>query len=468
MKKLKIFSGIFAVLALALSFALPARALTPTVDVTGSYVFDVEYLGGHYAHNVSLTQNGAGNLSGNGSSGAYTWVITSGSVSGNSIDFLANYTATADAVVPLTTMHVLGSVAANGTMSGTWSDNYGGGSRSGSWSSTSGTADLLGTLAAEDFGVVNYDTGLGMLKGYSAGFGLDDATFADAASVVVRLYAAGDVLLQTNTFDITNTPLITGDQISSPFDVSGNFDYATDGYWTNVRQSQYGQSVPATKVVATVTLENGKVLTATNTNLSGDPTTIYPAATYTITATAGAHGSISPSGSVVVTSGNNQTFTITPDSGYHVADVLVDGSSVGAVSARTFTNVTANHTISATFAVNTVTNYTITSSAGANGSISPLGAVNVPSGNNQTFTITANSGYHISDVLVDGSSVGAVSTRTFTNVTANHTISATFAANQTNGGPQTKAACKNDGWMSFSNPSFKNQGQCIAYFNLHR
>src|SRR5262249_16852403 len=51
--------------------------------------------------------------------------------------------------------------------------------------------------------------------------------------------------------------------------------------------------------------------------------------TFTITASAGANGSISPSGSVVVTQGANQTFTITPNSCYHVSDVLVDGSSVG-------------------------------------------------------------------------------------------------------------------------------------------
>lgn len=71
--------------------------------------------------------------------------------------------------------------------------------------------------------------------------------------------------------------------------------------------------------------------------------------TYTITASAGPNGSISPSGSVTVNQGSNKSFTITPDSGYSIDDVLVDGSSVGAVSSYTFTNVTQNHTISATF-----------------------------------------------------------------------------------------------------------------------
>jgi len=71
---------------------------------------------------------------------------------------------------------------------------------------------------------------------------------------------------------------------------------------------------------------------------------------FTITASAGANGSIVPSGSVSVTSGTNQAFTITPSAGFHVDDVLVDGGSVGAVTSHTFNNVTANHTIAASFA----------------------------------------------------------------------------------------------------------------------
>lgn len=138
------------------------------------------------------------------------------------------------------------------------------------------TTDLSGELSAEDFGVVDYDTGNGQLKGYTAGFGVSDATFASSTSVVVQLYSGG-TLLQTNTAILSKFNAdITGTQFSSPFDVSGTFNYAADGYWTNERESQYGQSLPATKVVATVTLANGKVVTAENTNLVGDPSTIYP------------------------------------------------------------------------------------------------------------------------------------------------------------------------------------------------
>ena len=69
-----------------------------------------------------------------------------------------------------------------------------------------------------------------------------------------------------------------------------------------------------------------------------------------IIATAGDNGRITPTGDVAVPKGESKTFTITPDSGYHIKDVLVDGKSVGAVSTYTFENVVDNHTIHATFA----------------------------------------------------------------------------------------------------------------------
>lgn len=70
---------------------------------------------------------------------------------------------------------------------------------------------------------------------------------------------------------------------------------------------------------------------------------------YTIKATAGAGGSISPSGNVSVREGGDQTFTITPDKGYAVANVKIDGKSIGAVKSYTFENVSSPHTIEAIF-----------------------------------------------------------------------------------------------------------------------
>ena len=154
--------------------------------------------------------------------------------------------------------------------------------------------------------------------------------------------------------------------------------------------------------------------------------TQVPGEQFTITASAGDNGSISPSGTVTVPSGQNQGFTITPSAGFQVADVLVDGVSVGTVTSYTFTAVTANHTISVSFTEASGEQFTITASAGDNGSISPSGTVTVPSGQNQGFTITPSAGFQVADVLVDGSSAGAVTSYTFTAVTANHTISVTF------------------------------------------
>lgn len=296
------FVGSFGVVATAFAAA-------PAWNTTGSYVVDMHYLGSDNNHDVVLTQDALGNLTGHGGSPAgantYTWVITSGTVSSSTIDFFANYTATADAVMPQTVLHVTGTIAADGTISGTWSDNYQGGARTGALTTVSGNATAIAsateTLSAQDFGVVNYDTGLGILKGYSAGFGLTNATFAGAQSVVVQLFAS-TTLLQTNTAILPKFNAdITGTQFSSPFDVSGNFQYAADGYWTNVHQSQFGQSLGATRVVATVKLADGTVVTAENDTLAGDPTTIFATTTPPVAST-----TASISGEVYNDLNNNQ------------------------------------------------------------------------------------------------------------------------------------------------------------------
>ncbi len=239
-------------------------------------------------------------------------------------------------------------------------------------------------------------------------------------------------------------------------------------------------------------------------NFTRSATTTY----YTISASAGTGGSISPSGGVSVSSGSSKSFTITPASGYTISNVTVDGQSVGAVNSYTFSNVTANHTIAATFAQSssgtttytlttatagtgsgtitsnpsgtvlasgtavtitaapdsnsvfagwggdcafagtsttcrgtmtrninvtatfnaktTTSSHTISAYAGYGGTVSPSGSVSVASGSSKAFTITPKTGFSIRYVLVDGVNVGAVSSYTFSNVTANHTIRAYF------------------------------------------
>ena len=94
--------------------------------------------------------------------------------------------------------------------------------------------------------------------------------------------------------------------------------------------------------------------------------------TYTISASAGANGSITPGGAVTVAYGGSQHFSIVPATGYHVADVLADGVSAGAVTSYAFTNVAADHTLAASFALNT---YTITAMTGSTVDTSYSGTV---------------------------------------------------------------------------------------------
>ena len=142
----------------------------------------------------------------------------------------------------------------------------------------------------------------------------------------------------------------------------------------------------------------------------------------TISVTQTANGAISP-GTENVNYGSSATFTITPSVGYHIVSVSVDGASVGSGSTYSFSSVTAPHTITATYAINT---YTITTSAGVGGSISPSSPT-VNYGSSQTITISSNAGYAIASVIVDGSQVATTSSYTFSSVTAAHSISATFS-----------------------------------------
>jgi hypothetical protein len=152
----------------------------------------------------------------------------------------------------------------------------------------------------------------------------------------------------------------------------------------------------------------------------------FEADTFNITASAEANGAVSPAGATAVNKGSNLTVTITPNTGYKVLKLVVDGATLAPATSYTFSNVTANHSITAYF---TPIVYTIKASATTGGTITPYGTANVNYGASQNYTIAAALGYHIVDVTVDGASQGAVSSYSFTNVTANHIIAVTFAAN---------------------------------------
>jgi hypothetical protein len=190
----------------------------------------------------------------------------------------------------------------------------------------------------------------------------------------------------------------------------------------------------------------------------------FSANTYTVTASAGSGGSITPVGTATVNSGTSQTYTITPAAGYAIADVKIDNVSVGAVPSYTFSNVSASHTISASFAIKS---YTVTASSGTGGSISPVGTATVSSGASQTYTITPAAGYAIADVKVDNVSVGAVSSYTFSTISASHTISATFSASTTVTNLLTNSGFESGnltGWVYSGSVSANNQSKASGNY----
>ena len=142
-----------------------------------------------------------------------------------------------------------------------------------------------------------------------------------------------------------------------------------------------------------------------------------------ISASAGTGGSISPSGTVKVKYGDDKGFTITPNEGYDIQSVTVDGQNKGKITSYTFEDIKEAHSISATFVKKT---FKITASADTGGSISPNGTTTVSYGDSKTFTFTPNQGYKVKSVVVDGVNKGEMTSFTFSNVKAAHSISVTF------------------------------------------
>ena len=143
----------------------------------------------------------------------------------------------------------------------------------------------------------------------------------------------------------------------------------------------------------------------------------------TLTSLANMGGSIAPSGAVEVPSGEDLTYTMTPDSGYEVSDVLVDGISVGSVDQYTFQSISTDHNIEVYFKVES---FTLLSTAGKGGSISPEGSAEVFRDGGQTFSISPEAGYRIARLLVDGQEVTASNNFSFSQVSADRSIHAEF------------------------------------------
>ncbi|MEY2550736.1 MAG: trimeric autotransporter adhesin, partial [Verrucomicrobiota bacterium] len=144
------------------------------------------------------------------------------------------------------------------------------------------------------------------------------------------------------------------------------------------------------------------------------------AQSYTLTYTAGPNGSITGTSPQTVNSGEDGTpVSAVPDTGYH----FVDWSDSSIANPRTDTNVTADISVTANFAINT---YTLTYTAGSNGSITGTSPQTVNyGGDGTTVTAVPDTGYH----FVNWSDAVTTASRTDTNVTADISVTANFAIN---------------------------------------
>ncbi|MBO4615509.1 MAG: choice-of-anchor J domain-containing protein, partial [Bacteroidales bacterium] len=177
-----------------------------------------------------------------------------------------------------------------------------------------------------------------------------------------------------------------------------------------------------------VTLNNNSY-TINNITANQTVNVTFSQLSYTINATAGNGGSISPAGQSTVNCGDDITYTITPNNGYMVASLTVDGQNVGSQSSYTFNDVDANHTISATFEQIPAGQITIVVNADAEGgTVTPTGTQTITSGSNFTITVTPDNCHTIGAVTVNGTAVtlNANNQYTIQNVTTEQTVNVTF------------------------------------------
>lgn len=218
-------------------------------------------------------------------------------------------------------------------------------------------------VSAEEYSIHTLDGGVSVTDGSTLTVGcnygvyIEDGTFtvddsstftADAAVAAVCVVDTSTTKTQSETLNVSSTLVPSGTEIASAIGDTSGYGYT---YWSivtsgNTLSATNENSTPATLSNAVGELTLKKTSTPSSHHSSGGSSSTT---SYTITATAGENGSISASGKVSVVKNSDKSFTITPDSGYAVSDVLVDEVSVGAVTSYTFENVAKNHTITASF-----------------------------------------------------------------------------------------------------------------------
>ena len=149
-----------------------------------------------------------------------------------------------------------------------------------------------------------------------------------------------------------------------------------------------------------------------------------PPDSYVVTVNCGEHGTVTP-GAADYESGTEVTFTVTPDSGYRVKSVTLDGKAVTLTNGKYTFKVTANCTFEAEFEAIPADRYTVTVKCGEHGTVTP-GTADYESGTEVTLTVTPDSGYRVKSVTLDGKAVMLTNGKYTFKVTANCTFEAEF------------------------------------------
>lgn len=218
---------------------------------------------------------------------------------------------------------------------------------------------------------------------------------------------------------LTSSPVTTGTQ---PYTYQW-FQKIPGGEYTQVGSDSKGYIFPGSatsgdwEFLLQVTDSTGSGVNSTTLYL-----TVNPIPNYTITVTQSTHGTITP-GTTSVSRGNNQSFTISPDIGYQIADVFVDGRTIGIATSYLFSAVETDHTITATFTSGVGTCFINVESS--HGSPCPSAQVNAGSSFNAWVTSPEGDTNHqwiCTGYSIDGAQPVSGTSFAFVNIQANHTI----------------------------------------------
>ncbi len=310
------------------------------------------------------------------------------------------------------------------------------------WSASTGVswATISSGASGTGSGTVSYSVAANTGSARTAAFTVAGKTFS--------ISQAAPTSTPTYTLTVTRTGTGTGTVTTSPSGTtfaSGTAVTLTAAPDSNSVFAGWSGACSGTSTTCSVTMTGNTSVTAT---FNAKPAT---STSYTISAYASWGGYISPSGSVSVTSGSNQSFTITPRSGYAVRYVLVDRVNVGAVNSYTFSNVAANHSIVAYFTRSTTPTYTLTVTRTGTGSgtvtTSPSGTT-FASGTAVTLTAAPDS----NSVFAGWSGAcSGTSTTCSVTMTGNTSVTATFNAKPATSTSYTISAYAS--WGGYISPS---------------